>query len=130
MSGYSLDTNISQFLLHYTITPHTNTGKPSNGRCYSEGGQDLLHPNVRARVIRSQEDQRRTALYVEETVSPRGRCTLIFFATGSSGCQIECCWLEGCAPEIILVSLQFSILKKSGFIVRKNLSNVRIFLCI
>lgn len=74
LSGYKL---IPVPVALHDYSPHKYR-KASNGRCYPEGGQDLLHPNVRARVIRSQDDKRRTGLYVKETVSPRGRCTLIF----------------------------------------------------
>ncbi|KAJ8377010.1 hypothetical protein SKAU_G00075900 [Synaphobranchus kaupii] len=61
MSGHSLETKMHRFLFQYRITPHTTTGvSPAEmlmGR-RPKSHLDLLHPDVGARVVRSQEEQK------------------------------------------------------------------------
>ena len=78
MSGHTLETKLSRFLFQYRITPHTTTGiSPAEmlmGR-KPKSHLDLLHPDVGARVVRSQEEQKgRRDQHAKERLFKPGDC--------------------------------------------------------
>ena len=112
MSGHTLETKLSRFLFQYRITPHTTTGiSPAEmlmGR-KPKSHLDLLHPDVGARVVRSQEEQkgRRDQHAKERLLSVGTVClprTLLRVLPGcqdsSAARQDRCpsrwtCWMDG-----------------------------------
>ena len=88
MSGPSLETKLSCFLFQYQTTPHTATGVPPAemflGR-RSKSHLNLLYPDIRARVVRSQEEQKaRRDQHATERLFHSGDTVYVkMFATGS-----------------------------------------------
>lgn len=92
MSGHSLETKLSRFLFQY-MTPHTVTGVPPAEMLLGRRPKshlDLLRPDVGARVVRSQDEQKaRRDQHATQRLLHPGDCVYVKnFATGSP-------WLPG-----------------------------------
>lgn len=94
MSRHSLETKLSRFLFQYRITPHSSaTGVPPAQMLLGKrlkSHLDLLYPDIRVRVVRSQEEQKaRWDQHVTERLFHSGDSVYVkMFATGSP-------WLPG-----------------------------------